>query len=576
MAARLTTYVVVAIVAATLIAGLIVGAQREDSDGPVDLIVHNAAVFTADGSGTITEAVAVRGNQILRVGAEREIMRLRRPQTTVIDAEGGSVLPAFNDAHVHLIGGGLGLDDVDLLGATTVDEIRGRIRSWADAHPDRPWVLGRGWYYTPFSGGLPTRQVLDAIERDRPARLISYDGHTAWVNSAALERAGITRATPNPANGVIVKDARTGEPTGVLKESAIALVDRLVPTPSREERARALRSAIAEANAYGITSLQNAGGNMEDLEIYDEARRAGDLDARIYAALSIGPELTDEARARLAEAAKRYPDDPLLKTGAVKIAVDGVIEAHTAAMLSPYANRETPGAPRIDPDALNRLVRLVDAEGWQIMTHAIGDGAVRMTLDAYQHAARSNARPARGRRHRIEHSETVDPADLPRFGSLGVLASMQPLHGSPSPAQIDVWTRNIGPERASRGWPYRSIGRAGGKLAFGSDWPVVSLNPLLGIHTAVNRTTPDGTPVGGWHPAQRLTVEAAIEAYTSGGAWASFDEGRKGTIAPGMLADLVVLSWDILEAPPSALATARVEYTIFDGRIVYRRDRGTN
>jgi hypothetical protein len=269
----------------------------------------------------------------------------------------------------------------------------------------------------------------------------------------------------------------------------------------------------------------------------------------------------------------------VFKSGALKISLDGVIEAHTAAMLAPYANKSDAGTPKIEADALNKSVRLADARGWQLLTHAIGDRAIRMALDAYAHAERSNPPAVRGRRHRIEHVETVDPADISRFGALGVIASMQPFHGSPSDAQIDVWTRNIGEERASRGWPYRSISRSKGRLAFGSDWPVVSLNPMLGLHTAVTRTTPEGRPPGGWYADEKLPLKAAIDAYTSASAWASFDEQRKGTLKPGMLADIVVLSQDIFDAKAraSALASAQVVVTVFDGDVVYQRDRvGTN
>jgi predicted amidohydrolase YtcJ len=577
MAARLTTLVVVAIVAATLIAGLIVGAQRDDSEGPVDLIIHNAAVYTADAAHTTAEAVAIRGNQVLRVGSERDVMRLRRPQTTMIDAHGGSVLPGFNDAHVHFLNGGLDLERIDLTDAPDVADIQRRVRSWAEANPDEPWVLGRGWYYQPFADGLPTRQLLDDIVNDRPVQLISYDGHTSWVNSLALERAGITRRTANPKDGVIVKDPRSGEPTGVLKESAMALVARIVPAPTHEQRGRALRSAIGEAHKNGITSVQNAGGTAEDFEIYAEALRAGDLNIRVYSALSLDGPVTEQELARLEAIGKRYPDDPLFKTGAVKISLDGVVDAHTAALLEPYANDSSAGTPRIEADDLNRGVRLLDAAGWQVMTHAVGDKAVQMALNAYEHAARSNPVPERGRRHRIEHAELTAVEDVPRFGKLDIIASMQPFHGSPSPAQIEVWSRNVGAERASRGWAYRGVLGSHGHLAFGSDWPVVSLNPLLGLHTAVTRTTPDGDPPGGWFPEQRLALSAAIDAYTSGAAWASFDEQRKGTIAAGMLADLVVLTADIFDAPPADLAQTRVAATIFDGQVVYKRaDRGTN
>lgn len=576
MAARLTTYLVVAIVAATLIAGLIVGAQRDDSDGPVDLIVHNAEVYTADGDGTVADAVAIRGNQILRVGDEREIVRLRRPQTRMIDAQGATVLPGFNDAHAHVLAGGLNAERVDLRDAIGLEEVQSRIRAWADGNPEAPWVLGRGWTYRQFPGNQPTREVLDAIVPDRPVQLISRDGRASWVNSAALQLAGISRKTASPAGAVVVMDSRTGGPSGVLKDEAKALVNRLVPRPTDEEMARALRSAIAEAHANGITSVQNPGADPAELELYADARRAGALNLRVYAALAIDTEFTEEDRTRLLSAARRHPDDHLFKTGAVNLTLDGTIESYTAALLEPYANREKVGHTLIAPDALNRLVRLVDAEGWQVMTHAAGDRAVRMALNAYVHAARSNPRPARGRRHRIEHADLVSAADLPRFGTIGVLASMQPLRGTPTAGQLERWLEALGPERALAVLPYGGIVSAEGRLAFGSGWPSATLNPLASIHAAVTRTADSGLPEGGWNPAQRLTLEAAIDAYTSGAAWASFDEQRKGSITAGMLADLVVLSADILDAPTSRLAQARVAVTIFDGKVVYERDRGTN
>jgi predicted amidohydrolase YtcJ len=570
MAARLTAYVVVGIVAATLIAGLIVGAQRDDSDGPIDLIVHNARLYTAGARGTMAEALAIRGNQVLRVGGDREINRLRRPQTVVIDARGGAVLPGFNDAHLHFIDGGLSLDRIDLAGADTLEDIQLRIRTWADVHADAPWVIGRGWYSQPFPGGLPTRQQLDAIVPDRPAQIVSSDGHTSWVNTRALSRAGITRKTANPPNGVIVKDVRTGEPTGVLKGAAMDLVSRHMPPATRADRARALRAAIGEAHRYGITSIQNASGSLDEFELYAEARRDGDLRVRVYSALSTSGVLTEPAIAELDALAKRYPDDPLFKTGAIEITLDGAIESQTAAMLQAYANETTAGTPLIDADDLNRLVRLLDAHGWQIETHAVGDRAVRMALTAYEHAVRSNRLPERGRRHRVEYAESIDAADVPRFGALGVIASMQPFRGNP--AMVDLWFRTVGPERGARGWPYGSLSASAGRLAFGSDWPVSSLNPMLGLHTAVTRTSPDGFPEGGWYEEESIALKSAIDAYTSGAAWASFDEQRKGSIAPGMLADLVVLSNDIFEAPESRLATTRVALTIFDGKIVYQRD----
>ena len=576
MAARLTTYLVAAIVATTLIAGFIVGAQRDDYDGPVDLIVRNAQIYTADGDGTRAEAVAIRGNQILRVGSEREIMRLQRPQTTIIDAGGATVLPGFNDAHAHVIAGGLRLGRIALHDAETLEQVQARIRLWADANPDKAWVVGHGWHARQFPAGQPTRQQIDAIVSDRPAELVSDDARSSWVNSAALKIAGITRRTADPPDGEIVRDSQTGEPTGVLRGGAMSLVSRRIPPPTRDERARALRAAVAEARVYGITSLQNAGSDAEEFAIFEEARRSGDLTVRVYSALAIDGTFTNAHRAQLLNTARQYPDDPIFKAGAVKIALDGAIEAHTAAMLEPYADAAQDGTTTLTADELNRSVRLIDAEGWQVMTHAAGDRAVRMTLNAYQHAARSNRAPARGRRHRIEHAEAADAVDIPRFGLLGVLASMQPFAGSPTRERLGMWESALGPDRALTVWPHRSIAAGGARLAFGSDWPAGPLNPLLGIHAAVTRKTPEGLPEAGWNAEERLPLEDAIAAYTAGAAWAAFDEQRKGSIAPGMLADLVILSDDIFDAPPVSLAATHVDFTIFDGKVVYRRDRGTN
>lgn len=572
MAARLTALIVVTIVAVTVIAGLIVGAQRDDYSGPIDLIVFDAKVFPADGTAPFEGAVAIRGNQILRVGRSREVRRLRRPQTVEIDARGGALLPGFNDAHLHLLRAGLAMDRANLLGATTLPAIEAAIAAFASAHPDRPWVLGHGWDYGVFPGGLPARDLLDRVVPDRPALMTARDGHTSWVNSRALALAGITRRTPNPANGTIAKDPRTGEPTGALREGAQDLVRRHLPDVTRDERRIALRRAMAEAHRYGITSVQNASGSADEFELYDELRRAHDLHLRVYSAVSIDASLDETRLAELEALRAKYPDDALFKTGAVKLMDDGTIAARTAAMLAPYASpSESTPPPAIAGEALRRAVTMLDARGWQVMIHAAGDAAVRQALDAFETAARTNPAPARGRRHRVEHVEIIDAADLPRFDALGAIASMQPGHGTPDPIRIDGWAASLGPERAARGWACASIAGAGGRLAFGSGWPAAALDPRLGLNAAVNRVTPDGTPHGGWHPEQRLTLARALEAYTSGAAYASFDEHRKGRIAPGMLADLVLLSKDIFELPADRLLDAVVTHTIFDGRVVYER-----
>jgi predicted amidohydrolase YtcJ len=577
MAARLTAYLVALIVAVTLIAGLIVGAQRDD-DGPVDLIVYNGHVYTADGKGTMAEAVAVQGNKILRVGSNREIQRLRRAQTVLVDARGGAVLPGFIDAHAQLLGGGLALGQLNLLNVGTLPEIEIALKNWVENNPNRAWITGRGWHDEPFVGTHPSRQFLDSIVPDRPAYLTARDGHTAWANSAALQLAGITRRTPNPAGGAIVKDPRTGEPTGLLRETAMDLVAARIPKPSRAEQISAIRAAIREAHRHGVTSIQSPTTSVEELELYDALRRNGSLNVRIHAAVAAdGSTLGADEIDRLEELRAKYPDGPLFKTGAVAIVADGAITSHAAAMLAPYEDRPTvTGEPRLTATALNEMVTELDKRGWQVMVHAIGDRAVRMALDAFEHAIARNPAPARGRRHRVEHVETIDPEDLPRFGKLGVIASMQPSTGVPETSRLEALHAAIGEDRASRGWAYRSIARLRGLIAFGSNWPTGILDPLLGLHVAVNRTTSDELPAGGWVPGERVTLQQAIDAYTRTAAWASFDEQRKGSLSRDMLADLVILSTDIFEMRPDRLGQAEVAVTIFDGKVVYQRSRETD
>ncbi len=357
----------------------------------------------------------------------------------------------------------------------------------------------------------------------------------------------------------------------------MSLMTAVAPKPTGEDRLAAIRAAIDEAHRLGITSVQDAGGAAADLDLLDQLRKSGELTLRVYAALRADATLDQAGLDELERLHTRFADDPLLKTGAVKLIADGVIESHTAAMLEPYANRASvKGDARFTPEQLNHVVAMLDKAGWQVMTHAIGDAAVRLTLDAYESAAKSNPAPERGRRHRIEHIETIDPADVPRFAKLGVIASMQPVHATPSPTPGDVWSVNIGDERAAHGWMWASIAKAGGRLAFGSDWPVMTLDPLEGVRVAVARTTADGLPAGGWIPSERLALKKAIDAYTRDGAWASFDEQRKGTLARDMLADIVVLTDDIFSGPASRLTTTEVAVTIVDGKVVYRRDPPEN
>jgi predicted amidohydrolase YtcJ len=397
-----------------------------------------------------------------------------------------------------------------------------------------------------------------------------YDGHSVWVNSRALELAGITAATPDPPNGIIVRDSK-GAPTGVLKESAQGLLNDVLPALTREEKLELIRKAIRHAQSLGVTSVQNAGMSLEEFELYAELEKRNELGVRMYAALSAPPGFREEEGARYEEALKRYPDTPLLKTGAIKMYADGVIESHTAALLEPYANRDTTGIPNYTAEDMSRIVAMMDGRGWQVWIHAIGDRGIRMALDAFERAAKVNPAPARGRRHRIEHIEAVSAEDIPRFGQLGVIASMQPFHANPIQNVLEVWAVNLGPERASRAWAWKRIREAGATLAFGTDWPVVSIDPRQGIHTALTRMTLDGKPADGFVPEERLPLRDVLDTWTAGSAYASFEEHRKGKLAPGMLADIVVLSTDIFAVPLDQVMDFDVEATVFNGKVVYER-----
>lgn len=526
MAARLATLLVAVIVGATLIAGLIVGAQREDNSLPVDVIIHNAKVYEADDAGTIADAVAIRGNKIVHVGSEREIMRYRRKQTAVIDAKGAAVVPGFADAHVSLIEGGLARDGVQLFGAASLDDVKERITAWIDTHADAPWIVGGGWSYDVFAD-LPTRAALDAIVSDRPARLLSQDGNALWVNSRALEEAGIAKRAPAQKDGQVLLDRRR-QPTGLLRGGAMELIDKIIPKPTREDRARALEVAIRDAQSHGITSVQDLGAAAGDLDLYDAARDAGTLDLRVYAAVPAGRTPLQDFDA----ISKRFPDDPLLKTGLARVASGTSVPAKTLAALA--------------------------AQNWQLALEANDEPSVHGALDTLA-AIVKNAPAAAAPRHRIEGIALIDPDDISRFGALGVVASMQPLDTA---GGVLAWTRLAGVDRAPFGWAVRSLSAAGAHLAFGSDWPRLPLDPLASIRASVNRA-----PI---HLAEQLTLKSAINAWTSGPAWASFDDHRKGTIKPGMLADLVVLTTNVFGGQ-AKLDAAEVSMTIFDGRIVYRR-----
>ncbi len=544
------------------------------SDAPAqsaDMIIANARVYTVNPQQKWAEAIAVRGDKIIAVGDRKQIEALRGPATKVIDAGQRLLLPGFTDCHIHFMDGSLGLTRVDLNGATTIAEIQKRVKAYADAHPKEPWIQGMGWTYPTFAPtGLPNKKILDDIVPDRPVYLVAFDGHSSWANSKALAMAGIDRNTPDPPNGKIVRD-ENGDATGALKEAAGDLVGSKTPVPTRAERLDALRKGIHEANRVGLARVHSAGQDFEYLDLYNELRNRGELTLRFYVAYFLNPPgLTPQSTALIEDARRQYsPNDDWIAGGVVKTMLDGVVEAHTAAMLAPYADDPTQSGKLFwDPDKYKATIANLDARGLQIFTHAIGDKSVRLALDAYQNAAAVNH--TKDARPRIEHIETISAADIARFGKLGVIASMQPLHSYPDDDTLGIWARNIGPERASRAWVWRSIQAKGGRLAFGSDWPVVTLNPWPGVQTALTRQTSEGNPPGGFIPQQRLSLEDTIRGYTLGAAFAGRREKTEGSLEPGKLADFILLDRDLFKIEPSEIDKTEVLITVVGGKIVYQ------
>jgi predicted amidohydrolase YtcJ len=446
--------------------------------------------------------------------------------------------------------------------------MQSRVTDYARKHPNEVWITGAGWEYSSFPGQrLPTRADLDAVVKDRPVYLRAYDGHTGWCNSKALELAGITRDTKFEGFGEIVRDAN-GEPTGVLKEGAQSLVRRLIPNPSLTKKLDALRQGMQLAASLGITSIQNASGSADDIALYQELLSRGELTVRTSIAFSMGRNLTDDRLQQMIALKDKYRDNAMLRASAVKFVLDGVIEAHTAAMLDPYSdNPKTKGEPAFTAENYNALVARCSRAGFQIYTHAIGDRAVRMALDASETMQKGLSKP--DLRSRIEHIEVISAADIPRFAKLGVLASMEPIHADPD--TIEVWSRAVGSERVNRAFAWNELQKNGARLVFSSDWPAtISVDPIRGLHNAVNRKTTEGKPPEGWIPKQRITIEQALRAYTSAGAYASFEEKLKGKLTPGMLADIIVFSNDLFKIDPLKIHETRVVLTVFDGKVIYR------
>ena len=539
----------------------------KSTERAVDLVIVNARVWTVDEARPEAQAVAVRGNRIAAVGTTDEVRRLGGPDTRVIDAGGRFLMPGLHDAHVHLMTGGHQLDAVDLKDAPAPGEFARRIGERARATPKGEWILGGNWDEQAWPGApLPARQMIDEATPDTPVFVHRYDEHMALANSAALRLAGVTARTPDVAGGQIVRDAR-GEPTGILKDAAMAYVQRVIPDDTPEQRLRILKRALGHMAALGVTSVQDMGPDPEDVALYAELAARGELTSRIRAVRAEVPLARELAAGR---GTASVASSPFLKVSGAKGFADGSLGSTTAFFFEPYA--DDPGSRGLLADEMqpleamrDRLIAL-DRAGDQLCIHAIGDRAISMVIDLFGDVARANG--ARDRRPRIEHSQHVAPRDFARYAAGGVIASVQPYHA------IDdgKWAeKRIGAERVKTTYAFKSFLDAGVRLAIGTDWPVAPLDPRLTMYAAVTRATLDGKNPGGWVPEQKLTVAQVIEGYSMGAAYAAFEEREKGSITVGKLADLVLLDRDPFAVAPEALRDLKVDLTIAGGRVVHER-----
>jgi len=530
---------------------------------PASLIARNGKIWT--GAGPDVSAIAVANGRILAIGSDAEISRLAGPATRIIDLAGRRVVPGFNDAHVHFFSGGRSLAGVQLRDARSKEEFRDRIAAFARSIPKGRWILEGNWDHENWTPAeLPTRALIDAVTPDNPVFVQRLDGHMSLANTVALKLAGVTRATPDPPGGTIVRDA-AGEPTGVLKDAAADAVDRVIPAPGRAELEEAVQAAMRYAAAQGVTSVQDMSADPALLRLYQDLVRAGRLTVRISAhqPLSTWRRLADEG-------VESGFGSELLRIGGLKGFADGSLGSTTAWFYQPYLDApNTTGlasADLADEASMQAKITAADRAGLHIAIHAIGDRANDRVLDMFATAAKANG--PRDRRFRIEHAQHLRPETIRRFADLHVVASMQPYHA------IDDgrWAaKRLDAERLKGTYAFKSLLDAGVTLAFGSDWFVAPMEPLMGIYAAATRRTLDGKNPGGWIPEQKITVAQAVRAYTWGSAYASFDEKVKGTLVPGYLADFVVLSRDIFAIDPVEIERTKVDITVFDGRVVFER-----
>jgi len=538
-----------------------------------DIIITGGMVWTGLSTGAPQRgSIAIADGKILAIGDDSGVARYAGPKTQRIQADGGLVLPGFTDGHTHFIDGGFQLASVNLRDAATPKEFIRRIKQYAQTLRPGDWITGGDWDHTLWAGQpLPQHQWIDSVTPDNPVLLDRVDGHESLANALALRAAGVSRDTPTPAGGEIVKDPRSGEPTGIVKDQAQNLVQRVIPPHSPTQVDSALSRALAHAASLGVTAVAHMQGDTgvkawrDAWAYWDSFRRlegAGRLSLRVayYLPLAAVPAVAESVRAR-------GRGDEWFWFAGVKGYMDGSAGSRTAYFFEPYADSAGyHGLLKFAEADMRRWIAAADSMGWQVAVHAIGDRANALLLSIYDSVARAHG--PRDRRFRIEHAQHLRPQDIPLFGKLGVIASVQPYHAIDDGRWVE---QRIGPVRIKTTYPFRTLLDTGGKLAFGSDWTVAPLDPILGVYAAVTRRTLDGKHPDGWVPEQKITVGEALRAYTAGNAYATFDEAKRGTLAPGVDADLVVLDRNLFTMPPDSLDRARVRYTIVGGKLVYRR-----
>ena len=535
-----------------------------------DLALRNGAIYTMDGARSWAETIAIDDGRIVYVGNDAGAKAYIGPQTQVVDLEGRMVVPGFQDAHIHPISGGIEANGCDLNAVTTVEEYVATIKKYADEHPNETWIKGGGWLMSAFGpGALARKELIDAVVPDRPVILWSRDGHTVWANSKALEAAGITKDTPDPPDGRIDRDPKTGEPVGSLQEGAGGLVAEKAPPDTDATRDAGLRYAVEMLNRYGITGVQDASVNEEDLETYHRLDDAGELTLHVVGSIwwerDEGLEQIEDIKRLRSEYSGGRID-----AGTVKIMQDGVMENYTAVVLEPYklpGKKDVRGIPMVEPELLKQAVTKLDAEGFQVHFHAIGDGAVRQALDAVEAARTANG--DLGHRHHISHIQLIHPDDQPRFRKLGVVANFQPLWAYADDYVTELTLPFISKQTASYMYPIASMEKSGAVVAFGSDWSVSSANPFEEMETAITRMDALGKPTTAWMPEERIGLPEALAAFTINAAYTNRDEKNTGSLEVGKRANLAVLDRNLFEIAATEISDTKVLVTLFEGKPVH-------